>query len=76
MLTYYGTPLCPDCVAATKTLDEQGFNYTFIDITASTANLKAFLALRDSREEFAPIKQEGRIGIPCFVEDDAIRFTI
>lgn len=70
MLKYYGAGICKDCVAAGALLAEQGLAAEFIDITASTANLRAFLALRDSRPEFDAVKAEGRIGIPAFVFDD------
>ena len=77
MMKYYGSPLCPDCVAATAALDAKGTPYEWIEITASMPNLKAFLALRDSREEFAQVRAEGRVGIPCFVtEDGKILFEV
>ena len=74
---YYGTPLCPDCLAADETLRGTDVPTEFINITASTANLKEFLALRDSREEFTPIKAAGNIGIPCFLrEDGSLAFDV
>ena len=74
---YYGTPLCPDCLAADEALRGAGAPTEFINITASTANLKEFLALRDSRAEFAPIKAAGSIGIPCFLrEDGSLTFDV
>ena len=76
-MKYYGSPLCPDCVEATRLLEEKGAQYEWIDITASMLNLKAFLALRDTREEFAAVRAESRVGIPCFVtEDGAISFDV
>ena len=33
-------------------------------------NMKEFLALRDTRAEFAQVRAEGRIGIPCFLKED------
>ena len=33
-------------------------------------HLKAFLALRDSRPEFISVKAEGKIGIPCILQED------
>ncbi|MBR4081965.1 MAG: glutaredoxin [Clostridia bacterium] len=76
-MKYYGSPLCPDCVEATRLLAERGVQYEWIDITASMPNLKAFLALRDTREEFAQVRAEGRVGIPCFVaEDGKISFDV
>ena len=41
-----------------------------MEITASTDNLREFLKLRDTREELRQAREEGRIGIPCFVRED------
>ena len=70
MLKFYGTPICRNCIQTHELLKAQGIEYEYIDITASVANLRAFLKLRDEREEFAEIKAQGRIGIPVFVTDD------
>lgn len=70
MLKLYGTPLCTDCVEAVKKLDEKGISYEYHDITGSTAELKAFLAIRDGQALFAPVKEAGGIGIPCFIQED------
>lgn len=32
MITFYGTPWCPDCRFSKQILDEQGIEYTYIDI--------------------------------------------
>lgn len=70
MLKFYGTDICKDCVAARELLRAQNIEAEFIDITASTPNLRAFLALRDSRPEYDEVKARGGIGIPTFVWDD------
>lgn len=76
-MKFYGTMLCPDCVEAEKIRKERNIECEFIDITASTANLKEFLKLRDNRPEFESIKAEGGIGIPCFLkEDGSISFQL
>lgn len=67
MIQFYGAPICSNCVQTHALLKAQGIEYEYIDITASVANLRAFLKLRDQREEFAAIREEGRIGIPVFV---------
>lgn len=69
-MKFYGTGLCPDCVEAEKLLSEKQIGCEYVDITASTANLKEFLKLRDHRTEFYEIKEEGLIGIPCFLRED------
>lgn len=76
-MKYYGSPLCPDCVEATAVLQERGVAYEWVEITASMPNLKEFLAMRDTREEFAEVRKEGRVGIPCFLyEDGRISFEV
>lgn len=70
MLKFYGADICKDCIASRELLRAQNIEVEFIDITASTANLKAFLSLRDSRPEFDPVKADGSIGIPTFVWED------
>ena len=76
-MKYYGSPLCPDCVEATRILAERGTDYEWVEITASMKALKEFLALRDTREEFAEVRAEGRVGIPCFLfEDGRIAFEV
>lgn len=76
-MKYYGSPLCPDCVEATRILKERGIPYEWVEITASMPALKEFLALRDTREEFADVRREDRVGIPCFLhEDGKISFEV
>lgn len=71
MLKFYGSPICSGCREALELFEKKGFSqYEFIEITASTENLRAFLKLRDEREELAEARKEGRIGIPCFVRED------
>ena len=60
------SPLCPACQ---ELLASPDFEACFgqaekIDIGASMANLKRFLAYRDSLEAFRPMKDLGRVGIP------------
>lgn len=69
-MKYYGAKICGDCVAAAEAIEKNGLDIEFIDITASTANLKEFLKLRDTQDIFAEVRERGGIGIPCFVFDD------
>ena len=66
----YGTHLCPDCEEAQGILDERQIAYDYVDITAATANLMEFLRLRDRLPVFDAVKENGMIGIPCFVSED------
>ena len=66
----YGSMLCPDCVQCRKDLDEAGDAYEYRDFAEDLRNLKAFLELRDTEEIFQSVKQDGKIGIPCIVNED------
>ena len=44
--------------------------YSYVDISKSMRNLKAFLKLRDSLPVFEPCKEVGAVGIPAFVLED------
>lgn len=70
MLKVYGSPICSGCVAVKKELEERGIPFEFVDITASIPNLRAFLKLRDTREELRAAKEEGRVCIPTFELED------
>ena len=69
-IKFYGADICKDCRAAHPLLEQKGIETEYIDITASTANLRAFLSLRDNNIAFDEVKKEGRIGIPAFVFPD------
>lgn len=56
----YGTHICIDCRNYQAIQASRGFEAEFIDITADTANLKEFLALRDHDPVFAPVREDGR----------------
>lgn len=66
----YGSMLCPDCVQCRKELDDAGVIYEYREITENLGYMKEFLRLRDENTLFAPIKAEGKIGIPCILRAD------
>jgi glutaredoxin-related protein len=70
MLKVYGSPLCPDCIAFIAALNQIKEPYDFVDITASMPNLKEFLALRDTLDVFADVKEAHSIGIPLILNED------
>ena len=70
MLKIYGSMQCPDCVECRNDLDRSGVEYAYFDFSDSLINLKTFLAIRDQDPVFDPVKREGKIGIPCIVEED------
>lgn len=75
-LLVYGSDKCPDCPPALKILDSKNIEYKFINITDSMMNLKEFLKIRDNAEEFTDVRENGSVGIPCFVKDSKITFNI
>ncbi len=70
MLKIYGSMLCPDCVRCCEELTNAEVEYVFCDFADSLVNLKEFLAIRDNNELFAEPRKEGKIGIPCIVDDN------
>lgn len=76
-MKFYGTMMCSDTVYADKVLRANNINVEYVDIVASMKNLKEFLALRDSREEFVAVKEAGKAGVPAFLLDDgSIEFDV
>lgn len=70
MLKIYGSRLCPDCVQCLKELDAAGVSYAYLDFSDSLMNLKEFLIYRENHVVFDAARAEGKIGIPCLVDDD------
>ena len=70
MLKIYGSMLCPDCVQCREDLDQAGVTYEYLDFSESLKNLKEFLVLRDNNAVFEDVRKDGRIGIPCLVDED------
>lgn len=66
----YGSYLCGDCNNLKYNLDKNNVEYTYIDITSSIADLKAFLKIRDNSQLFDDVKKNGGIGIPFIVDND------
>lgn len=68
----YGSEICGGCRAFKALMAERGIEGSFeiVDITANVPNLRAFLALRDNEKCFEEVRAAGRIGIPCFVNDE------
>ena len=70
MLKVYGMRICPDTVECCEALMNAGVEYEYFDFADATANLKAFLKLRDGNPLFDAIRREGKIGIPCIQRED------
>jgi len=70
MIKIYGSMQCPDCVECRKDLDKANVKYDYLDFADSLLNLKEFLSIRDQNHIFDEIRREGKIGIPCIVEEN------
>ena len=70
MLIIYGSDQCPDCINCKADLDKAGVSYEYRSIAENLLYLKEFLAIRDQNSLFAPVKEAGKIGIPCLVEEN------
>lgn len=69
-VTVIGSHLCPDTLYALNRLSEAKAEIEFKNISASLPDLKLYLAQRDSNPLYAGIRENGGIGIPCFVLED------
>ena len=50
--------------------------YQYINITANTVDLRAFLRMREEDPLFTEYRKNGGIGIPFFMKDDKKSFNI
>lgn len=69
-VTVIGSHLCPDTLYALNRLSEAKAEIEFKNISASLPDLKLYLAQRDRNPLYAGIRENGGIGIPCFVLED------
>jgi glutaredoxin-related protein len=70
MLIIYGSDQCPDCINCKADLDKAGVSYEYRSIAENLLYLKEFLAIRDKNEVFVTVKEAGKIGIPCILEEN------
>ncbi|MDT8715364.1 glutaredoxin [Clostridium sp. 19966] len=68
----YGSSLCSDTIDAIEELKQKNIAFQFRDFCEDLAALKEFMAIRDESHLFEEIKDEKKIGIPCFVLSDGI----
>ncbi|MCI9560349.1 glutaredoxin [Clostridiaceae bacterium] len=72
-VTVVGSHLCPDTLYALNKLVEAKADIEFKNISASLPDLKIYLKLRDSEAMYEKIKENGGIGIPCFLLEDGTK---
>lgn len=66
-LILFGSSHCPFCGPFKKQMEDKGLNFEYVDITENMMNLKKFLKFRDGKDEFKPVRENGKVGIPCVV---------
>ena len=66
----FGSPMWPGCGPFKALMEESGVRFLYLDITENLANMKKFLAARDSMKEFDETKRIGNIGIPSLILGD------
>ena len=69
-VTVTGSHLCPGTLYTLNRLSEAGAEIDFKNLSASLSDLKAYLALRQDSPVYADIRENGGIGIPCFILED------
>lgn len=69
-ITVYGHAHCPYSIKMKEMLTENDIKFDYIDIAEGIPQMKAFLKLRETRPEFEPIKETGKVGVPCVVLGD------
>lgn len=69
-VTVVGSHLCPDTLYALNRLSEAEVEIEFKNLSASLSDLKDYLILRQESPAYADIRENGGIGIPCFVLED------
>ncbi len=69
-MTVYGSEICSGCREFKALMARRGLDVAFVEITRDVDSMRAFLQLRDREDVFAPVRAEGRIGIPAFVRED------
>ena len=66
----YGSDICIDCRNFKHINKLRDLNLEYTNITADTTALREFLMLCDKNDIFKDCRENGGIGIPCFVSDD------
>lgn len=69
-ITVIGSHLCPDTLYALCKLRENQAEIDFKNLSASMADLKAYLAVREGNDLYAQVRAGGGIGIPFFRLED------
>ena len=72
MLTIYGTKQCRFCVECKSAFDEQGVDYTFVELLDDLQILKKFINVRHTKPVYDGIHRSGKLGIPLIKTEEGI----
>lgn len=73
----YGINSCHDCIDAENILNKKNIKFEYLDFAKEPLYLKSFLQLRDKDPFFKEVRENGYIGIPCFLyEDGTMTFNV
>ena len=74
MIKVYGMPTCPDCAYVHVQIKDRTGEFEYINIGEDVQYLKEFVRLRDKEAAFDECRENGYLGIPCFVREDGNRY--
>lgn len=72
-ITVIGSHLCPDTLYALCRLKEKQADLDFKNLSASLADLKAYLSVREGNEMYESVRKNGGVGIPFFELEDGTK---
>lgn len=72
IMKIYGSNVCPSTLKAIEELREKNISFDYRDFCEDIKALKEFVAIRDENSLFDDVKDEKRIGIPCFILDNGV----
>lgn len=70
MIKVYGMDTCPDCQYIKEQIKGREDEFEYINFGSHILLMKEFLEIRDNSSVFDEAREEGYIGVPCFVFED------
>jgi|LGOV01.1.fsa_nt_gb glutaredoxin-related protein len=72
----YGSQHWPGCPGVKEALLQKGIEFDYIEITDSMKNLKEFLKLRDTKDDFNITRRVHAVGIPMLLINKQVHLNI
>ncbi len=72
----YGSQHWPGCPGVKEALLQKGIEFDYVEITDSMKNLKEFLKLRDTKDDFKITRRVHAVGIPMLLIDKQVHLNI